>query len=76
MGKGIATWALTEFLAQGNPVCPIFARVAEDNLGSRRVLKKCVFKVIGESKGFANARGEEIEELLLELQSNANDEGR
>jgi len=49
----------------------MYARVAKDNLGSRRVLKKCGFKVIGESKGFANARGEEIEELLLELQENA-----
>ena len=25
------------------------------------------FQIIGQSKGFANARGEEIEELLLEL---------
>jgi len=70
-GKGIATWALTEFLEQGNRARPMYARVAKDNLGSRRVLKKCGFKVIGESKGFANARGEEIEELLLELQENA-----
>jgi RimJ/RimL family protein N-acetyltransferase len=66
-GKGIATWALREFLAHHNPARPIYARVAKDNLGSRRVLEKCGFKVIGESKGFANARGQEIEELLLEL---------
>ena len=66
-GKGIATWALKEFLAQKNPIRPIYARVAKDHLASRRVLEKCGFKVIGESRGFANARGQEIEELLLEL---------
>ena len=66
-GKGIATWALREFLANHNPTRPIYARVAKDNLGSRRVLEKCGFQIIGESKGFANARGQEIEEFLLEL---------
>lgn len=66
-GKGIATRALATFLAQVNPTRPIYARVARDNLGSRRVLEKCGFQVVGEMKGFANARGEEIEELLLEL---------
>jgi RimJ/RimL family protein N-acetyltransferase len=66
-GKGIATWALREFLAHHNHTRPIYARVAKDNLGSRRVLEKCGFKIVGESRGFANARGREIEELLLEL---------
>jgi RimJ/RimL family protein N-acetyltransferase len=66
-GQGIATWALKEFLAHHNQTRPIYARVAKDNLGSRRVLEKCGFKIIGEAKGFANARGQEIEELLLEL---------
>jgi len=69
-GKGIATRALTVFLAQVNTTRPIYARVAKDNLGSRRVLEKCGFQVIGESKGFAKARGEEIEELHLELLAN------
>ena len=67
-GKGIATSALKEFLAHHNQTRPIYARVAKDNLGSRRVLEKCGFKIIGESKGFANARGQEIEEFLLELE--------
>jgi RimJ/RimL family protein N-acetyltransferase len=58
---------LKELLARHNKIRPIYARVAKDNLGSRRVLEKCGFTVIGESKGFANARGQEIEELLLEL---------
>ena len=66
-GKGIATWALNAFLTHHNPARPIYARVAKDNLGSRRVLEKCGFTVISEGKGFANARGEEIEELLLVL---------
>ena len=66
-GQGIATGALAEFLTQHNTTRPIYARVAKDNLGSRRVLEKCGFKITGESKGFANARGQEIEEFLLEL---------
>jgi len=66
-GKGIATWALATFLTQHNQTRPIYARVAKDNFGSRRVLEKCGFTTIGESKGYANARGQEIEELLLEL---------
>ena len=66
-GKGIATRALKEFLANHNTIRPIYARVAKDNPGSRRVLEKCGFTVLSESKGFANARGQEIEELLLEL---------
>lgn len=66
-GQGIATWALTEFLTHHNTTRPIYARVAKDNIGSRRVLEKCGFAIIGESRGFANARGQEIEEYLLEL---------
>ena len=66
-GKGIATWALGELLTHHNHTRPIYARVAKDNLASRRVLEKCGFRMIGESKGFAKARGKEIEELLLEL---------
>jgi RimJ/RimL family protein N-acetyltransferase len=66
-GKGIATSALTQFLIHHNKTRPIYARIAKDNLGSRRVLEKCGFTIIGESTGFANARGQEIEEFLLEL---------
>ena len=66
-GQGIATRALSEFLAHVNRARPIYARVAKDNLGSRRVLEKCGFQIIGDAKGFAKARGEEIEELHLGL---------
>jgi RimJ/RimL family protein N-acetyltransferase len=67
-GKGIATWALNELLASHSQKRPMYARVAKDNLASLRVLEKCGFKIIGEDKGFANGRGQEIEEYLLELE--------
>jgi RimJ/RimL family protein N-acetyltransferase len=66
-GKGLATRALAEFLARVNRTRPIYAHVARDNAGSRRVLEKCGFAIVGKNKGFANARGKEIEELILEL---------
>ena len=68
-GKGIATWALSEFLARVNKVRPIYARSAKDNAGSLRVLEKCGFVITGEDKGFANARGQEVEEFILTLTS-------
>ena len=66
-GKGLATRALSDFLAHGNTTRPIYARVAKDNIKSLRVLTKCGFVITGESKGFANTRGKDIEELVLEL---------
>lgn len=63
-GKGIATRALQIFLNQ-EQLRPLYGRVAKDNLASRRVLEKCGFVLIGEDKGFSNARGEEIDELIL-----------
>jgi RimJ/RimL family protein N-acetyltransferase len=66
-GQGIATRALSSFLASANTTRPMFARVAKDNMGSRRVLEKCGFRIIGEDQGFANARGAVIEELVLAL---------
>jgi len=64
-GKGIATHALTAFLTDVNQNRPIYGRVAKDNIGSLRVLEKCGFSVTDETTGFANARGQEIEELVL-----------
>jgi RimJ/RimL family protein N-acetyltransferase len=66
-GKGIATAALREFLTHIEPR-PIYARAAKDNFASLRVLEKCGFKICGEDKSFANARGKEIEEFILQLQ--------
>lgn len=66
-GKGLATLALRQFLAHVNPTRPFYARAAKDNVGSLRVLEKCGFRIIGKDKGYAKARGEEVEELHLEL---------
>ncbi|HKB46638.1 MAG TPA: GNAT family protein [Ktedonobacterales bacterium] len=46
---------------------PLFARAAKDNAASLRVLEKCGFTIVGEGKGFANARGAEVEEFVLRL---------
>jgi RimJ/RimL family protein N-acetyltransferase len=67
-GKGIATAVLRDLLAE-EPERPLHARVAADNPASRRVLEKCGFVVSGHDRGFANARGEEIDELVLTLGS-------
>lgn len=65
-GQGLATAALAAFL-NVIEVRPLFGRAAKDNSGSIRVLQKCGFSVTGEDKGFANGRGEEIEEYILRL---------
>jgi RimJ/RimL family protein N-acetyltransferase len=65
-GKGIATAALQALLLLVT-ARPVYARAAKDNRASLRVLEKCGFTIIGEDKGFANARGKEIEEYLLRL---------
>lgn len=67
-GKGIATRALAAFLRYVT-VRPLFARAAKDNVASIRVLEKCGFVTAGADKGFANARGEEIEEVILALEA-------
>lgn len=62
-GRGIATNALKDFPGM-ETTRPIFGRVASDNFGSQKVLEKCGFVRIGSDKGFANARGREIEEFI------------
>lgn len=66
-GRGIATAALRGLLAEV-PERPLYARAAADNEGSLRVLAKCGFRVTARARGFANARGEEIDELVLHLE--------
>jgi RimJ/RimL family protein N-acetyltransferase len=65
-GKGIATQALALFLCCVK-TRPLYARAAKDNFGSIRVLEKCGFTVAGYEHGFANARGADVEEVVLEL---------
>jgi RimJ/RimL family protein N-acetyltransferase len=65
-GKGIATAALTEFLTIERSR-PLTARIASDNVASRRVLEKCGFRVVATERGFAQARSAEIEETVLQL---------
>ena len=64
-GKGIATQALKEYV---NMVTtrPLYAHVARHNVGSRRVLEKCGFTVIGEDT-YTNPAGAEVEEFILKL---------
>jgi RimJ/RimL family protein N-acetyltransferase len=65
-GQGIATEALTLFLTIV-PVRPLYARVALDNVGSRRVLEKAGFRQVGSETSYASARRTEIAELILRL---------
>jgi RimJ/RimL family protein N-acetyltransferase len=65
-GKGIATRALILFL-DIQKTRPLYAHAAMDNLASIRVLEKSGFVITGRDKGFANARGQKIEELIFTL---------
>jgi RimJ/RimL family protein N-acetyltransferase len=65
-GRGVATTALSAFVG-GLAERPLYARAAADNMASIRVLEKCGFVLVGRERGFANARGAEIEEVVLEL---------
>lgn len=65
-GRGVATQALAGFLTVVK-TRPLYARVVKDNRASLRVLEKCGFRVCGEDRGFANARGAEVEEFILVL---------
>jgi RimJ/RimL family protein N-acetyltransferase len=50
-GKGVATEALSQFLAHAEVRRPLHAAVANHNVGSIRVLEKCGFAVVGEEEG-------------------------
>ena len=57
-GQGIATAALSQFLEHLDRR-PLRAHVAKHNLGSLRVLGKCGFTIVGESKH------DDVDELIL-----------
>ncbi|MEU8590610.1 GNAT family N-acetyltransferase [Streptomyces sp. NPDC048664] len=67
-GRGVATAALRALLAE-IAERPLYARAAADNAGSRRVLEKCGFAQTARARGFAQARGQEIEEVVLVLKA-------
>ncbi|MFF4793840.1 GNAT family N-acetyltransferase [Streptomyces sp. NPDC001276] len=69
-GRGVATAALRALLAEV-PERPLYARAAADNTGSLRVLAKCGFRESARARGFAEARGEEIDEVVLSLRADA-----
>lgn len=64
-GRGIATAAVQEFLAQFEKTRPLYAYVASRNVGSIRVLEKCGFLRFGNTvKGHDG-----VEEYLMQLKS-------
>jgi RimJ/RimL family protein N-acetyltransferase len=67
-GRRVATAALSA-LVRSLAMRPLYARAAADNIASIRVLEKCGFVPIGRERGFANARGAEIEEVVMELRA-------
>jgi RimJ/RimL family protein N-acetyltransferase len=67
-GRGVATAALIK-LIEGISLRPIYASAAKDNVASIRVLEKCGFVIRGTGRSWANARGEEIDEIFFELEA-------
>lgn len=65
-GRGVAGHAVAKLLRLVT-VRPVFARVAEDNTASTRVLERNGFTMIGKDRSFAAARGQEITELIYRL---------
>jgi RimJ/RimL family protein N-acetyltransferase len=65
-GKGIATKALAAFLKQVK-TRPLYGHVAKHNIGSRRVLEKCGFKIVREEM-FPSPSGEEVEDFVLKFE--------
>ncbi|HEY3958858.1 MAG TPA: GNAT family N-acetyltransferase [Streptosporangiaceae bacterium] len=65
-GRGVATAALAALLGL-EPARPLHAHAVADNTGSIRVLQKCGFTITSRGRVFAQARGEEIDEVSLTL---------
>jgi len=65
-GKGIASEALRQFLLI-EPARPLYGRAALDNTPSIRVMEHNGFRLLRQERGFANARGEEIDEVVMVL---------
>jgi RimJ/RimL family protein N-acetyltransferase len=65
-GRGVATATLAALLGLER-ARPLHAHAAADNTGSIRVLQKCGFAISGHGRIFAQARGEEVDEVALTL---------
>jgi RimJ/RimL family protein N-acetyltransferase len=61
-GRGYATRALAELITKVRER-PLYARVAEHNVGSLRVLAKCGFSIVGEEQG----DGAPVKEIVMRL---------
>ncbi|MBO6514315.1 MAG: GNAT family N-acetyltransferase [Phycisphaerales bacterium] len=64
--QGIASEALRQF-TEIETTRPLFGRAAKDNAASIRTMEKCGFILQAEERGFANARGQEIDEVVMVL---------
>jgi RimJ/RimL family protein N-acetyltransferase len=65
-GRGVATAALAALLGLERER-PVHGHAAADNTASIRVLQKCGFEITGGGRIFAQARGEEIDEVSMTL---------
>jgi RimJ/RimL family protein N-acetyltransferase len=65
-GEGLASAALTGFL-RIETVRPLFARVAEHNTGSAKVLTRAGFTHVGVETSFADGVGRDVVEHIYQL---------
>jgi RimJ/RimL family protein N-acetyltransferase len=65
-GQGHASWALAELLTLV-AVRPLYAHVAQDNVGSCRVLEKCGFKRLRAERSYSVARQADVDDWVYEL---------
>lgn len=65
-GRGLASAALRSFL-DVEPTRPLFARVAEHNVGSAKVLRRAGFVQVGAERSSAEGLGREIGETVHRL---------
>ena len=65
-GRGLASATLAALLERVT-TRPVHGRTVADNTGSARVLQRQGFVQVGEDKGFAEARGGVVKELILRL---------
>lgn len=65
-GRGIAS-AAVRLLLELEPARPLHARVADHNLGSRRVLERAGFVRVGEERSWADGVAREVLEHLYRL---------